>query len=189
MSLVSLAVSCAQQMGVRVVVADLCRRAPAARLLGVTEAGIHTVRLDGAHLVVAVPDRDDVAPIGPLGSASSAPQSAACGEKLAVACASADVLLTLATPDPSVGGEHLATWAPAAVAMVTAGRSSWTRIHAVGEMIRLAGMRLVSAVLVGADKTDESLGVTHTPGAGRDDAERSFATADGNTAGGQSHDR
>ena len=42
--------------------------------------------------------------------------------------------------------------------MVTAGRSSWTRIHAVGEMIRLAGMYLVSAVLVGASKTDESLG-------------------------------
>jgi hypothetical protein len=33
----------------------------------------------------------------------------------------------------------------------------------VGEMVRLAGMRLASAVLVGADKTDESLGVTHTP--------------------------
>jgi hypothetical protein len=33
----------------------------------------------------------------------------------------------------------------------------------VGEMIRLAGMRLASAVLVGADKTDESLGATHTP--------------------------
>ena len=30
----------------------------------------------------------------------------------------------------------------------------------VGEMIRLSGTRLVSAVLVGADKTDESLGVT-----------------------------
>jgi hypothetical protein len=43
--------------------------------------------------------------------------------------------------------------------MVTAGRSSWTKIHAAGEMVRLAGTRLVSAVLVGADKTDESLGV------------------------------
>ena len=32
-------------------------------------------------------------------------------------------------------------------------------IHAVGEMIRLARTRLVSAVLVGADKTDESLGM------------------------------
>jgi capsular polysaccharide biosynthesis protein len=188
-SLVSLAISCVQQMGLRVIVADLRDGAPAARLVGVSQAGIHTVRLDHAQMVVAIPDRDDVAPIGPLGSESSAPQSAACGEKLARAFASADLLLTLATPDPSIGGEHLATWAPAAVAMVTAGRSSWTKINAAGEMVRLAGMRLVSAVLVGADKTDESLGVAQTPGAGRDDAERSFATVDGNTAGGQSHDR
>ena len=79
------------------------------------------------------------------------------------ACASANLLLTLATLDPSLGGEHLATWATDAVAVVTAGRSSWTKIHAVGEMIRLSGTRLVSAVLVGADKTDESLGVTQTP--------------------------
>jgi hypothetical protein len=73
--------------------------------------------------------------------------------------------------------------------MVTAGQSSWTKINAVGEMIRLAGMRLVSAVLVGADKTDESLGVAQTPGADRGDAERAFAAVDGNTAGGQSNDR
>jgi hypothetical protein len=88
--------------------------------------------------------------------------------ELAAACASADLLLTLITLDPSVGGEHLATWAADAVVVVTAGRSSWTKIHAVGEMIRLAGTRLASAVLVRADKTDESLGVTPAPEAGRD---------------------
>jgi hypothetical protein len=85
-----------------------------------------------------------------------------------MAFASADILLTLATPDPSVGSEHLVTWAPAAVAIVTAGRSSWTKLNSVGEMIRLAGMHPVSAVLVGASKTDESLGVIRTPGSGRD---------------------
>jgi len=135
---------------------------------------------------VAIPDREDVAPIGPLGSESSAPQLAPCGEELAVAFNSADLLLTLATPDPSVGGEHLATWAPVAVAMVTAGRSSWTKINAVGEMIRLADMRLVSGVLVGADKTDESLGVTRTRRVGRD-AEDSSVTVDANADGGQSN--
>jgi hypothetical protein len=30
-------------------------------------------------------------------------------------------------------------------------------------MVRLSGIRLVSAVLVGADKTDESLGILRTP--------------------------
>ena len=33
----------------------------------------------------------------------------------------------------------------------------------MGEMIRLAGVRLDSVVLIGAEKTDESLGVTLTP--------------------------
>ena len=81
------------------------------------------------------------------------------------ACASADLLLTLVTLDPSLGAENLATWAASAVVVVTAGRSSWATINAVGEMIRLAGTSVASAVLVGTDKTDESLGVTRHSGA------------------------
>jgi hypothetical protein len=79
------------------------------------------------------------------------------------ASARADLLLTLATLNVSLGGDHLSTWATDAVAVITAGRSSWTTISAVGEMIRLSGTRLVSAVLIGADDSDESLGVTYTP--------------------------
>jgi capsular polysaccharide biosynthesis protein len=182
MSVVSLGVSCAQE-GKRVVVADLSPGTHAAMLLGAKRPGAHTVSVDGARLVVAVPDRNEFAPVGPLRPTSPRAEPVMAGE-LAAACASADLLLTLITLDPSVGGDHLATWAADAVVMVTAGRSSWTKIHAVGEMIRLAGTRLVSAVLVGADKNDESLGVTRTPEAGRDavttrgtqaDAEGSFA--------------
>ena len=44
--------------------------------------------------------------------------------------------------------------------MVTAGGASAERAHGVGEMIRLAGTRLESVVLVGADSNDETLGVT-----------------------------
>ena len=76
---------------------------------------------------------------------------------------SADLLLTLATLDPAVGGDHLATWASNAVVVVSSGESSAERIHGVGEMIRLAGMRLDSVVLLGADKSDESLGLTPRP--------------------------
>jgi capsular polysaccharide biosynthesis protein len=159
--LAALAVACAQE-GRQVVLADLCAGAPAGRLLGVKDPGVRTVKVKGTQLVVAVPGRDSVAPAGPL------PARPAVGwqrpsRELAAACSSADLLVTLARLDPAVGGEHLASWATDAVVVVTAGRSSWTRIHAVGEMIRLAGVRLASAVLVGADKTDESLGVTHTP--------------------------
>ena len=51
------------------------------------------------------------------------------------------------------------------MAVVTAGRSSWTKVHAAGEMIRLAGTSLASVVLVGADKNDETLGVAQHPDA------------------------
>jgi capsular polysaccharide biosynthesis protein len=165
MSLVSLAVSCAQQ-GRQVVLADLAGDGPAASILGASDAGIRTVTADGAHLVLAVPERDDVSPVGPL--SRSPEQHSPFTDAVIGACAGADLLLTLATLDPSVGGDHLSTWAAEAVAVVTAGRSSWAKIEGSGEMIRLSGARLVSAVLVGADKTDESLGLTYTVESGSD---------------------
>lgn len=155
----------------RVVVADLCTGSPAAKLLGVDEPGVRAARSDGAQtgsagIDVVVPEPDDITPIGPFRRTSTrgAPAPAA---ELAAACASADILLTLTSLDPSVAGDHLRTWAADAVVIVTAGRSSWTKIHAVGELVRLAGTRLVSAVLLGADKWDESLGVTAPTDAGR----------------------
>jgi len=160
--LVSLAVSHAKQ-GVRVVVADLCDGAPAAQLLGSADPGVGTVSVDGAQLTVAVPERDDVTPAGPLRGRPG--QSRAAEASLAAACSAADLLLTLAVLDPSLGAEHLASWARGAVVVVTAGRSSAARIRAVSEMIRLSGTSLVSGVLIGADKTDESLGLTGKPDA------------------------
>ena len=164
LSLVSMAVTRAQE-GHQVVVADLASGTPAARLLDSKAPGVRSVSVRDAHLILAVPDRDDIAPAGPLGSGPAEGQRSAFTEAVGNACASADLLLTLVTVDPSLGTENLATWAASAVVVVTAGRSSWARINAVGEMIRLAGTSLTSAVLVGADKTDESLGVTEVPGA------------------------
>jgi hypothetical protein len=46
--------------------------------------------------------------------------------------------------------------------MVTAGQSSQERIRGVRAMLQLAGMRLSSVVLVGADKKDQSLGASRT---------------------------
>jgi len=157
LSLVSLALSCARE-GRQVVLADLCPGSPAARLLGVRQPGISTASMDGAHLVVVVPG-DSVAPAGPLHPAASS--AARPDPEITRACQGADILLSLVQLDPALGGEHLATWARSAVVMVTAGAASWAKIHAIGEMIRLAGTRLVSAVLIGADKTDESLGAAY----------------------------
>ena len=167
LSVVSLARGCAQQ-GLTVVLADLCRGAPAARLLRAKAPGVREVNVSGVTLTVAVPDRDDELPVGPLHrgprrpgpdpAPDPAPDQAT--DPLAAACRSADLLLTLADLDPALGAEHLPGWATDVVVMVTAGRSSSAKIHATGEMIRLVNLSLVYGVLVGADKTDKSLGVT-----------------------------
>jgi capsular polysaccharide biosynthesis protein len=156
--LAALAVSCARG-GKRVVVADLAGGAPAARLLGVRKPGVHEVHVRGVSLVVAVPGRDDVVPVGPLHPASPAALPGSVTEALARAYDSADLLLTLVALDPALGGEHVATWATDVVVHVTSGRSSPAQIHAAGEMIRLAGLSQLSAVLIGADQADLSLGV------------------------------
>lgn len=154
---VSLATSEAQH-GMRVVVADLTNGCPAARLLGSGQPGVSEAT-DVPGLVVAVPDDTDMVPQGPLGgSQSPRDHGAAFTDAVTAACSQADLLLTLISLDPWFGGEHLRTWADEAVVIVTAGRSSWTRINAIGELIRLSGTRLLGAILVGADRSDESLG-------------------------------
>ena len=66
LALVSLAVSRAQE-GHNVVVADLASGAPAARLMDTKAPGVRSVSVHNAHLILAVPDRGDVAPAGPVG--------------------------------------------------------------------------------------------------------------------------
>jgi hypothetical protein len=89
---------------------------------------------------------------------------------LLAAAQQADLLLTFAELDPAVGGEYLSTWAEAAVAVFTSGRTRAERAYAVGEMLRLSGVRTITGVLTGADKTDGSLGIAP----GRDDAVPSY---------------
>jgi Mrp family chromosome partitioning ATPase len=163
LAVASLAVACARE-GKRVVVADLCAGGPAARLLGAgSGSGVRPVSAEGAYLLVVTPERDDVVPVGPLGGGRVQARPAVAGDALAAAWESADLLLTVVSLDPALGGEHLASWCGGAVVVVTAGESTATRVHAVGEMVRLSGVPLVSGVLIGADKTDESLGVLPPP--------------------------
>jgi capsular polysaccharide biosynthesis protein len=154
----SLAVSYASE-DKQVVVADLSSDADLARLLRVRDSGIHVVSQNGASFSLAVPERGEVAPVGPVPFGASPAVPASADEALVTACSSADLLLILATLDPAFGGDYLGTWATSAVAVVTAGQSSAEKVHSVGEMIRLAGTRLDSVVLIGADKDDESLGI------------------------------
>lgn len=158
-AVVDLAVSRAKQNS-RIFVADLSHGAHVARLLGVKETGVSAAEVEGVRVMVMVPASEDVAPVGPLQSPGVPVGSGKADEALISACRHADLLLSLVDLDPAYGGEHLATWATDAVAVVTAGRSTAVRVHAVGEMIRLSGARLGSVVVLGADKRDESTGLT-----------------------------
>jgi len=147
--------------------------------------GVRKVNVYGVPLTVAVPDRDDLLPVGPLSRVLRRPRPKSPDrptDPLAVACESADLLLTLADLDPALSAEHLPGWATDVVVMVTAGRSSSAKIRAIGEMIRLANLSLVAGVLVGADKTDESLGATPSPHA--DAARVNSAPLDGRSPAG-----
>jgi capsular polysaccharide biosynthesis protein len=144
--------------GSKVILADLSDGAQAARLLQFEGPGISESGDEDARITLVVPGADEVAPVGPLQSPVTPEGYAEPGEALVKACADADLVLSLVTLDPAFGAEYLATWATDAVAVVTAGRSTSVRIHAAGEMIRLAGTRLASVVVIGADAADESLG-------------------------------
>jgi hypothetical protein len=156
-ALVSLAMSYARE-GKRVIVADLTPNAVASRLLGSIKPGVHNVTADGLQLVIARPEPDDMAPLGPmLGSGAGDAQRPS--RSLDRVYAAAEVLVTLTTLDPAFGADHLATWTTDGAVVLTAGESTGTKIHTIGQMIRLAGVSVVSAILLGADKNDVSLGV------------------------------
>ena len=164
-AVVRLAVAGSQQRK-RVVLADLSAGAPAARQLGVTTPGIDKVTPEGVSIVIVVPDAHDVAPVGPLGKAPVG--SLPVNERLAEGCAHADLILSLVTLDAAFSSDYLKTWAADAVVVVTAGEATATRLHAIGEMVRLAGTHLDSVVVLDADVSDESLGTVaadYEPGA------------------------
>ena len=158
-AVVSLANACASQRR-RVFAADLSSGMHMARELGVREPGVHRVDSGGTTIMLAVPESDEVMPTGPIRSPRTAAGFGQPSEAIASAASGADTLLTLATLDPAFGADHLTSWATDAIVVVTAGRSNAGTIRSAGEMVRLAGLRIHSAVLIGADDHDESLGIS-----------------------------
>ncbi|HEX6931322.1 MAG TPA: hypothetical protein VF162_04185 [Streptosporangiaceae bacterium] len=158
LAVVSLALSCVRE-GKRVILADLTSGAEAGRLLGCAEPGVHRHVAGQQQLTVAIPEDASAPPTGPLrrGSSPAPPQSG--DPELERSYHATDVLLTLATIDPGFGADHLSTWSRQAVVMLTAGKPSATKVRTLAELIRLSGTALSSAVVIGADSTDDSLGV------------------------------
>lgn len=128
--------------GQRVLVADLSGRGAVARELVPCElVTVHAPDGDGPPLGRLLTDDDEG------------------DEEFGLAWDLADVVLTLSSVSVALGADHLATWTAHAGVVLTAGRSSATHIHATGELIRLAGVRLETGILVGSDKNDETAGV------------------------------
>ena len=120
-AVVALAIAESKQQ-LRIVVADLSAGTPAARQLGVKDPGVTTVTVEGVPIVVAVPARGEIAPTGPLRAVTAASSQAPMSQQFEDAFSAANLVLSLVTLDPTVGGDYLATWAAKAVAVVTAGR-------------------------------------------------------------------
>lgn len=159
-AVVALAERCAKE-DVKLVVVDLLKGAPVARLLGAAEAGVQEAQVDGGPVVVITPQEPDQVlsgPLRPAGAAGAGLLAEPPDKDVAAAAKKARILLTIAELDPAIGGEYLSTWATQAVAVFTVGRTRAARAYAVGEMLRLSGITAVSGVIVGADKTDASLG-------------------------------
>ena len=157
-AVVAMASSCAGD-GLRVVVADLTHDTPVARRLGADGPGVQPVRAGNAELVVYVPEADEIAPSGPVRLVGDRRLTSPPSEALLVATGSADLVVTVADPDAATGADYLATWATDAVVVVSAGRTHAPRAYAMGEMLRLARLRVVSGVVTEADRTDQSLGL------------------------------
>jgi capsular polysaccharide biosynthesis protein len=159
-AVVALAERCTQE-DVKIAVTDLVKGAPVAKLLGAKGTGVQPVRLGAGSIVVITPEEADQVPSGPLRPAAAGGSGLLAeppSEAIDSLAKGATLMLTVAEVDPAVGGEYLSTWATEAVAVITAGRTRAARAYAVGELLRLSGMRAISGIVVGADKTDESLG-------------------------------
>jgi capsular polysaccharide biosynthesis protein len=71
----------------------------------------------------------------------------------------ADVVLVLVEVDPGIEVENLASWVDEVIPFVSAGRCTAELLETTAELIRASGLGLPFAMMVGADESDESLGL------------------------------
>jgi capsular polysaccharide biosynthesis protein len=96
---------------------------------------------------------------GPLETATRPSVDLAVDHPQRPAWNAADVVLALVEVDPGLEVENLRTWVSQVVPLVTAGRSNAELLGTIAELIRSAGLDLPFAMMLAADKTDESLGL------------------------------
>jgi hypothetical protein len=74
----------------------------------------------------------------------------------------ADVVLALVEVDPGIDIENLASWVGEVVPLVTSGHSTSELLETTADLVRTAGLSLPFAMMIGADESDESLGLVST---------------------------
>ncbi|MFF0271273.1 hypothetical protein [Kribbella sp. NPDC004536] len=161
LAVASLAVSLAED-GKYVLVGDLSEGGDLAHLLGVKESGTHesTFSAAGRRIDVHLADPHGGPSVGAYLRIGDTGRPAGTQDiALDAAWEAADIVLSLATLTPALGADHLATWSSHAAVLVTAGETTTTKIHATGEMLRLAGLEIDTTVVLRPDRTDESVGV------------------------------
>lgn len=148
LSLVTLAQRLGDE-GRTVLVVDFSKRSYLAQLCELPAESMSRVQAVSGGVWVACP----------LPDGRDAADNVGFGPGVAKRRAEADVVLAMASLDPVQGCDHLRGWPTTAVVVVAAGRSSATRLRSVGQLARAAGLQLNSAVVVGADRTDETVGL------------------------------
>jgi capsular polysaccharide biosynthesis protein len=151
--------------GVQVLAVDLSRHGGLAKQVSRVSGGLPVSQ--AAPPLVHRPAGNPALTTGPLASSHHDGQALAADEQTRQAWDSASCIVTFVEADPA-GAERLGSWAQDAVLVVTAGQSSGERMRTIGELVRAAGIHLRCAVLLRADRTDDSLGLpeasrTHLP--------------------------
>lgn len=78
----------------------------------------------------------------------------------------AEAVLVLASANPALGADQLSRWVEGVVVVLRAGKASDLLIEATGQMLRGAGVPALSAILLGADREDETPGLVEHEGLG-----------------------
>jgi hypothetical protein len=138
-------------------------------LVDLTQAG-WLMQAEHAHLPVHRPQERRGPTYGRFSVASSADTGPEPDEPLHEEWVVADVVLVLGEVELGVGTGALSTWADRVVLLVGAGKATAELLRSISRMLTRSGPELEFAMVVGADRTDESLGVPRRVGA--DDARR-----------------
>jgi len=96
---------------------------------------------------------------GPLSLVASARAEVPEGNPLQEEWDRADVVLVLGEVDLGVGTGHLSTWTERVVLLVGAGKATAELLRSISRTLTRTGPQLEFAMLVGADRTDESVGI------------------------------